>query len=123
MDSGNFYRAGSSVSTPLSGPLGYAPTFTSTPNLDNSRSSFQPAIDVADPYTTGPHSTVNQKLDHLLYLFHEEKKRTSELKGIVSTLTDEVKEMKKQLDIDRDTRKECAQAQRKGYKLPTDLSV
>ena len=101
--------------TPLSGSPGYT---TSTPNTSRSH--------IVDPCASEAYcsdSSVGQKLDHLLYLFHEEKKRASELKEIVSTLPGQVEEMEKCQKVELEAEKDKVKSQKRGYKLPPDISV
>ena len=96
--------------TPLLGSPGYT---TSTPNSSRSH--------IVDPCASD--LSVGQKLDHFLYLFHEEKKRASELKEIVSILQDQVEEMKKRQEIEIEAEKDKVKSQKWGYKFPPDISV
>ena len=65
---------------------------------------------------------MSQKLDQLLFLYLEEKKEISELKGAVSSLTEKVKEVM-ECQEEASAKKEQAADGKRSYKIPTDLSV
>ena len=123
MDSGCFYRGGSSITSSLSRSQGHLPLFTSSPNGSyDGHSPYTPRPQATvDPYASG--HAVNQKLDQLLHLFQEQKTQTAQLEKVVSTLKDEVMEIKKRQDLDLEAKKDGAMSQRKSWKLPPDLSV
>ena len=112
MDTGGFYRRGASISSSFTGPNGdMSHTYTSTPN--SGFAGFQP------PATPIEYSSMTQKMDQLLHLFLEEKKEITELKGIVSALTEKVTEaMERQEEAaEKKAGEKCS------YKVPTDISV
>ena len=119
MDSGSFYRGGSSVTSSLSGSQGHLPPlFTSTPN-----SSYEGH----SPYASQPHAAVDlyavsQKVDQLLHLVHEQKTQTANLQKTVSSIGEEVREVKQRQD-NLERKEGGALSQKKSWKLPPDLSV
>lgn len=68
------------------------------------------------------YTSVSQKLDQLLFLYLEEKKEISELKGAVSSLTEKVHEVMERQE-EAPAKKEQAAEGKRSYKIPTDLSV
>ena len=110
MDTGGFYRRGTSITSSFAGAHGdMSRSYTSTP------AGFQsPATSIPVDYTP-----VSQKLDQLLFLYLEE---ISELKGAVSSLTEKVKEVMECREEPSAKKEQTADGKR-SYKIPTDLSV
>ena len=113
MDTGGFYRRGTSVTSSFAhGDMSH--TYPNTPPA-----GFQPpSTSIPAEYT----SVMSQKLDHLLFLFLEEKKEISELTGTLSLLTEKVEEVMKRQE-ESPTEKEQTTEGKCSYKIPTDLSV
>jgi hypothetical protein len=113
MDTGG-YRRGTSITSSFAGAHGdMSRSYTSTPPA-----GFQsPATSIPVDYTP-----VSQKLDQLLFLYLEEKKEISELKGAVSSLTEKVKEVMECRE-EASAKKEQTADGKRSYKIPTDLSV
>ena len=107
----------------LAGSVGSTLAYTSTPTSHGSYAypSVLPRDPHTDPYSMGP--SVNQKLDQLLFLFHEERKETSELKSMVMALKDQVEEIKEKQEKDTAVRMDSTTWSKQSYKVPPDLSV
>ena len=124
MDTGCFYRGESSITSSLSGSQ-RSPVFSnSTDNLyDGTCSSYSSPAHAPSlaPYSTG--FVMNQKLDHLLHLFSEQKTQNSELQKEVLALKNQVIEIKKQQDLVKEVKNDGSGSQRKSLKLPPEISV
>ena len=109
MDSGSFFHRESSVTSTLSisGRQGYSPLSLSTPNtsLNATFCSPHPQIDV-DPRIGN--TSVSQKLDQLLYLYHEQKAENGELRKEVTALKEHMATLTQKRGEEQRCQNDCA---------------
>ena len=123
MDSGSFFRRGSSVTSTLSvsGRQGYSPLSSSTPNTSLNATFCSPHSQVdVDPRIGN--TSVSQKLDQLLFLFHEQKAENGELRKEVTALKEHVATLTQKRGEEQRCQNDCV-GRNKSFKLSPELSV